>query len=148
MPPDAQRHSLNVLYTLQQQNSNNRVRPDLAVAALLHDVGKVAAEEVGIKINLWLRGPLVLLNFFFPEQMKMLAQEGCEPRNLLACWRYVFYVYFEHPAIGAEWAKAAGCSLLTCWLIAHHQSEIEKLERVDESWKKHLTALQEADEQN
>jgi len=176
MPLDAQRHSLNVLNTLRQHREP--VEPNLAIAALLHDVGKVASEEVGITIGLWLRGSLVLLNAFFSKQMKIVAQEGCPPvivqppepvegetlastnsanvgrerlrppRNLLARWRYVLYVYFEHPAIGAEWAKQAGSSPLTCWLIAHHQAEAEDLRCVDDNWKKLLFALQQADGQN
>ncbi len=59
LPIDAQHHSLNVLFALRQRGFDD---PDLAAAALLHDVGKLATEEAGIRTNVWLRGPLVLLD--------------------------------------------------------------------------------------
>jgi predicted RNase H-like nuclease len=42
-------------------------------------------------------------------------------------WRYALYVQREHAAIGAEWAAQAGCSALSCWLIAQHQREVDAL---------------------
>lgn len=115
MPLDGQRHSLNVLYTLQQAGWHD---PDLAAAALLHDVGKVAADEAGIALSPWLRGPLVLLAALAPAKVEALASD--DPST---GWRYLLYVHREHPAIGAGWAKADGCSALTCWLIEHHQDK-------------------------
>jgi hypothetical protein len=115
MPADAQRHSLNVLRTLQTAGWNH---PDLAVAALLHDAGKMAAAQAGIRFNLWWRGPLVLLEAFFPVIFWRFASS--DPAH---GWRYVLYVHQEHPRIGAGWASAAGCSSLACWLIAHHQDK-------------------------
>src|SRR4051812_46000042 len=64
MPVDAQRHSLNVLHAVRAAGYE---QPDLAVAALLHDCGKVAAAKGGVAIGLWLRGPLVLLSLFLPQ---------------------------------------------------------------------------------
>ncbi len=114
MPIDAQRHSLNVLATLQAAGYD---QPDLLVAALLHDVGKVAADDAGVPLGLWLRGPLVLLAAFAPKWIDSLAvadpQQG---------WRYALYVQREHPLIGATWACAAGCTPDACWLIAQHQA--------------------------
>lgn len=113
MPVDAQRHSLNVLYTLQ---TAGYAEADLAVAALLHDVGKVAADEAGIRLGLWLRGPLVMLEALAPNLLDKLATE-----NVHKGWRYALYVHRVHPLIGARWAEQAGCAATTCWLIAHHQ---------------------------
>jgi hypothetical protein len=115
MPVDAQRHSLNVLQTLQTAGWSHR---DLAVAALLHDAGKIAAAQAGIRLNLWWRGPLVLLETFIPGLFRRLHSP--DPAK---GWRYVLYVHHEHPKIGAAWACAAGCSSLACWLIAHHQDK-------------------------
>jgi hypothetical protein len=55
------------------------------------------------------------------------------------------HVQFDHPAIGAAWAREAGCTELTCWLIAHHQDKT-----LPSSGEKRtlLAALQWADERN
>ncbi len=138
LPVDGQRHSLNVLESLQTQTET--VLP-LAAAALLHDVGKVAATDAGVAITLWWRGPLVLLESFAPSLLNHLASP--DPKSH---WRYLFYVHQEHPKIGAAWAAAAGCSPLTCWLIAHHQ---EKLVWGPQSeWEQLLARLQWADSRN
>ena len=57
MPLDAQRHSLNVLHTLQ---AAGQIDSDLAVAALLHDAGKAAAGRLASAWGCRARGPLVL----------------------------------------------------------------------------------------
>ena len=138
LPIDGQQHSINVLKTLQQEGN---VPTDLAVAALLHDVGKAAAGEAGVELNLWWRGPLVLLETFTPTLLDRLAS----PDPQLG-WRYLFHVHQAHARIGALWAREAGCSELACWLITHHQ---EKLSRTP-SPKHHklLGRLQHADSLN
>ncbi|MFN8439629.1 MAG: hypothetical protein U0175_02615 [Caldilineaceae bacterium] len=113
LPRDAQRHSLNVLHDLQQRGP---LHPDLAIAALLHDVGKLAADEAGVSINLWLRGPLVLLKALAPALFQRLQSP-----TPASGWRYALYVSEAHPQIGAKWAHEAGCSALACWLIEQHQ---------------------------
>jgi len=113
MPPDAQAHSLCVLRDLQ---ASGEVPPDLAAAALLHDVGKVAADDAGAYLGLWLRGPLVLLEAWRPHWLAAWASP-VPTRSL----RYALYVHLQHPQIGAQWAAEAGCTDHTCRLIAHHQ---------------------------
>ncbi|HXF59995.1 MAG TPA: HD domain-containing protein [Caldilineaceae bacterium] len=117
MPADAQRHSLNVLQTLHRAGHRE---PELAMAALLHDVGKLAAQAGGIQIGLWLRGPLVLCEAFAPGVLRRLAVD--DPAR---GWRYALHVQLEHAAIGARWAAQAGCPPLACWLIAHHQDRLQ-----------------------
>jgi hypothetical protein len=119
MPLDAQRHSLDVLYTLQ---NDDRTDPDLAAAALLHDVGKSAAARVGVHLSPWLRGPLVLFDALLPKAVEHLAQD--DPGQ---GWRYLLHVHLAHPIIGAQWAAEAECSELTCWLIEHHQDTLSGL---------------------
>lgn len=114
LPIDAQRHSLNVLQTLQQRGA---IPADLAAAALLHDIGKLAADEAGLRINLWVRGPLVLLEKVAPALLKQWASA-----DVTQGWRYLLYVHLMHPTIGAAWATEWGCTPLTCWLIEHHQN--------------------------
>ena len=115
MPVDAQDHSLRVLATVQAQG---RVGPDLAAAALLHDVGKVAAREQGAYLGLWLRGPMILAEALLPGLLDYLAD--ARPS---ASVRYALSVQQHHAAIGAQWAQEAGSTPLTCWLIEHHQDK-------------------------
>ncbi len=119
MPVDAQRHSLNVLQTLQKAGHTDA---DLLSAALLHDVGKVAADEAGVPIRLWSRGLLVVVEMMAPH---LLAQWAvAEPTSTWQNrWRYTLHVHLMHPQIGAAWAKEAGCSPRTVWLIDHHQDK-------------------------
>jgi len=137
MPLDARRHSLGVLQSLRAEGA---VPHDLAVAALLHDVGKAAANEAGAYLGLWLRGPIVLAEAFAPTWLTRLAD--AHPSRSL---RYALYVQIHHPAIGAAWAQQAGCSELTCWLIASHQ---EKLPTGEQARRDMLARLQAADELN
>ncbi len=139
MPVDAQRHSLNVLDSLWGAGQHH---PDLAVAALLHDCGKVAAAQGGVELGLWLRGPLVLLEKFSPS-----LGAGWAAPNPTQGWRYALYVQREHPAIGAQWAMEPGCSALSCWLIAHHQVSLAGITGTNEQ-RALLMALQHADEAN
>jgi len=150
LPRDAQRHSLNVLNSLAEHGT---VADDLAAAALLHDVGKLAAQRAGIALGLWLRGPLVLAELAAPAILARAARN--DPQS---GWRYLVWVHFEHGAIGAEWAAAAGCSKRTCWLIAHHDGDVDSLTQVQADKQTHplpdaallsdLRRLQQADNLN
>jgi len=138
LPIDGQRHSLDVLKSLEEEEEETAVSQPLAIAALLHDVGKAAAAEAGLAINLWWRGPLVLLETFVPALLTRLCSS--EPQH---GWRYLLYVHQEHPAIGAHWAAETGCSALACWLIAHHQDQLAL--HADSNEKSLLARLQRAD---
>jgi hypothetical protein len=143
MPTDAQRHSLNVLATLRATGHDDH---DLAVAALLHDCGKVAAERAGVRLGLWVRGPLVVADALLPRLVERWASS--QPKD---GWRYVLYVQREHAAIGAAWAAQAGCSALSCWLISQHQSKVDEAQddqhalARDARVRPLLAALQQAD---
>lgn len=144
MPRDAQRHSLNVLQGVHTAGYSDA---DLAIAALLHDCGKVAAVQGGVALGLWLRGPLVVMDAILPTLAERLAAP--EPTS---GWRYTLYVQREHPAIGAIWAAEAGCSALSCWLIANHQAvaahvDVSQIAQ-GELARQLLLALQQADNGN
>lgn len=141
MPADAQRHSLNVLAAVTAIGvAGEGEDADLAAAALLHDVGKVAAQDAGVRLGPWLRGPLVLLEAWTPDLLRRAARE--DPGS---GWRYAVYVHFEHGRLGADMAQQAGCSELTCWLIAHHQDRATAGEG-GEYRQRLLAALQRADD--
>lgn len=138
LPKDAQRHSLNVLQTLQPRT---QVTDDLAAAALLHDIGKLAADDAGVRINLWVRGPLVVLEKVAPRLLTAWASADVKQG-----WRYLLYVHLMHPAIGAQWAQAWGCTALTCWLIEHHQDHLTTAPQTEA--EQLLMLLQWADSRN
>ena len=145
MPRYDQRHSLDVARTLCTAGHDH---PDLLAAALLHDVAKSAGP-----LRLWHRVAIVLLKAFAPRWLDWLAREA-EPGTVLdspvQChWRYPFYVHRVHPRVGARWAEEAGCSSLTVWLIACHQSLAgQGEEHCEASSRRLLVALRWADSQN
>ncbi len=142
MSADGQRHGLNVWQTLQRAENHTVDLPlDLAAAALLHDVGKVAADVTGLRINVWWRSLLVLLELVAPRLLTQLA--SADPQ---AGWRYLLYVHLAHPVIGAQWAAESGCSALTCWLIAQHQTKAAATGQTEQAQL--LARLQWADGQN
>lgn len=141
MPVDAQRHSLDVLAGVRAAE-NGETPHDLEAAALLHDAGKLAAEQAGVHIGLWLRGPLVLLDALAPELAGRLASDA--PRS---GWRYALHVHHNHARIGAHWAAAVGCTARACWLIAHHQ-DTKPPAHADPDALRLLRCLQRADNEN
>jgi hypothetical protein len=105
-----QLHSLNVLRDVATQGPTP---PDLAAAALLHDVGKIRWP-----IALWQRTLPVLV----PPVSPALARRWSEgdPRQP---WARPFVVRAHHAAWGAEMIAAAGASEPTVWLVRHHQDK-------------------------
>lgn len=117
MPTDAQRHSFNVLYDVQTAGFHD---VDLAVAALLHDSGKIYQAHNGAPpatLGLWWRGPLVILEAIAPHWLERWATPTPAPT-----WRHLLHRHLHHPALGAQAARAAGCSEMVCRLIAQHQT--------------------------
>ena len=138
MPRDAQRHSINVMQTLQAAGMTDS---ELLTAALLHEVGKVAADDARVRINMGLRGPLVLAETFAPQQLARTASHDVSDG-----WRYAVHVHLDHPAIGAARLAEAGLTPLTCWLVACHQDK--HVDDADPRVRELLAALQWADSIN
>jgi hypothetical protein len=110
MPRYDQQHALHVLRTLQGKGYSD---PDLLAAALLHDVGKTVHQTGAL--HLWHRVAVVLMRAFRPGLLERIGED--RPGS----WRQPFYVQQHHAAIGAELARAVGCSARTVELILHHE---------------------------
>lgn len=108
-----QAHSLRAYRWLQE---NGYEQEALLQAGLLHDCGKAA-----VRLAVWQRTLKVLMKTLAPAWWRRLSAPTT-PQS----WRYPFYVLATHAQIGAQWAQDAGCSELTCWLIAHHESRIPR----------------------
>ena len=121
-------HSLRVYQWLREQGYDQR---DLLAAGLIHDCGKAATH-----LAVWQRTLKVLLKKLAPDAWRRLSAPA-DVNN----WRYPFFILATHAQIGAEWAREAGCSELTCWLIAHHETDIPR----EHPHYELLRALQNAD---
>jgi hypothetical protein len=130
MPRPVQRHSLDVLYGLQERGE---VAPELLAAALLHDVAKAAG------VRVWHRVLSVLLRALHPGWLERLASS--QPGT----WRYPFWLQLHHARLGAEQAEAAGCAPATVQLIRYHQQSSGVA--LDPSVDRWLDALQAVDAQ-
>lgn len=135
--PHDQRHALAVYDTLLEQGHTNE---DLLAAALLHDVGKVAAQA-----SPWQRSIFVLAERFapwaLPHPLPPDLEGGCEPEGR----RHPLATYANHAEIGARWTSEAGCSALTVDLIRHHERPVEECRTKRDRL---LAALRAADDVN
>ena len=134
MPRADQRHSLSVLRSVQ---TTGHADPALVQAALLHDCAKLVG---GVRI--WHRVAVVLLKAFRPEWLDRWT--ATEP--VRSSWRYPLWMQINHPARGAELAKAAGCDPMAVALIAVHQECPGEM--ADPRLRELLAALQAADDDN
>lgn len=139
MPTVEQLHSLNVLRTVLAQSSAAHlpVPPELAVAALLHDVGKSR-----YPLAVWQKTLAVLARAFAPATFTRLSRTG-NPRRP---FERPFVVYVHHPAWSAEMLAHTDASPDAVWLVAHHQSHGEDVQRSD--LVPLLQRLQRADDAN
>ena len=124
-------HCLRVFTWLHAQGEDD---PDLLTAALLHDVGKAAAQ-----IGVWHRSIKVLLKRLAPDRWQSLSRPT-DPNSL----RYPFYVLDVHPLLGSRMAAKVGCSKTTVWLIRNHEIEPDQ----NDPRYPLMRALQDADAVN
>ncbi|MCB0178558.1 MAG: hypothetical protein KDI02_04055 [Anaerolineae bacterium] len=144
MSPNDQRHALAVARTLQQAGHNHL---PLLQAALLHDVAKSLGQPIIHRVV------IVLLEAFRPQTLTHLANPSSTPNSSFIIqpssfsrWRRPFVIHAHHPAIGAAWAKEAGCDPLAVDLILYHQAGLDNL--TDIRHQRLLEQLQWADNLN
>ncbi|NDJ86851.1 MAG: HD domain-containing protein [Chloroflexi bacterium] len=123
-------HHLRVLKRLRKQGYDH---PSLAVAALLHDVGKTR-----LPITIFDRILAVVVKKLLPQRFACWSQG--EPVG----WRKAFVVSANHPAWGAEIVATVCEDEMAVWLIAHHQTKHPATEDAEAS--RLLAALQAADD--
>ena len=133
MNRDEQLHSLAVLRDVLAQGDTPN---DLAVAALLHDVGKSR-----YPIGVWQKTLAVMIRTLLPNAYFHWSKGS--PLNL---WQRPFVVYEQHPQWSAELLRTAGASEAVCWLAAHHAiKDVGTASATQLEW---LKRLQQADDQN
>lgn len=128
-----QQHSIAVLRDLLAEAP---APPELAIAALLHDVGKTR-----YPLAVWMKTETVLLKAFAPALARRWT--GGDPRNWL---KRGLIVSKTHPAWSAALVQPTGVSELTLWLIENHQSRAADL-RSHPGYRL-LLRLQRADDAN
>lgn len=134
--PD-QRHVLNVAYTaLHLAEGKSAVDKSLLVrCALLHDVGKVRGD-----VSTWDKVMTVLAHRFAPTWAHKWGRLGRAGR--LDNLRHAFYIYFHHPARGAELLTQAGTDLQIINIVRKHHKPTSAEDCVE------LQLLKQADSLN
>lgn len=127
LQPSEQAHAYLVLERLMEAGQTD---PDLMVAALLHDIGKIIAP-----LTIWDRALIVLVGRLLPWLARRWG-EG-RPRGL----RRPFVVAARHPDWGADLAAEAGASPRIQELIRLHQVPAPADDPL-------LAALQAVDDEN
>ena len=112
LQPSEQSHALAILNRLMRQGES---QPDLLVAALLHDVGKLRNP-----LNPFERAMLVVARRVMPEQTHKWGVQPAGRFDTLPRWHKAFIVAEQHAAWGAEMAHQAGVSPLAETLIREH----------------------------
>ena len=133
MQRSEQLHSLSVLRSVLAQGETSS---DLAVAALLHDIGKVT-----YPMRIWQKTLVVLVRRMLPDMHQRWSKGNIQNR-----FKQASIVAVHHPQWSAQIMKTNGASDATVWLIEHHADAAAQ-------WRSHpcyeaLVRLKTADDQN
>lgn len=128
-----QLHSLNVLRDTLAQGSTPS---DLAIAALLHDVGKSR-----YPFPTWQKTLVVLVKTFTPRLFQHLSQG--DEKNF---WQRPFVLSEHHPAWSAQIIAAARAPERAVWLVEHHADSLSQW--TDHPYLHLLERLKQADDAN
>ncbi len=112
LQPAEKAHAVELVRKLKEQGEN---QPDLLVAALLHDIGKLR-----YILNPVERSMIVLAQAVSPGLARRWGRQPSQNYNTLPRWRKAFVLAEHHPAWGAEMARNAGVSSLAQTLIREH----------------------------
>jgi hypothetical protein len=129
-----QYHSLNVLRDILKQGDTP---DDLAVAALLHDVGKSR-----YKTDVFQKSIAVVIKHLLPDLFRRWSEQG-DPSHYL---QRPCMILALHPQWSAEMVAPTDVSQRSLWLIAHHADKLA-------DWEDHahfhlLKRLRRADDAN
>jgi hypothetical protein len=133
MKPSEQLHSIRVLRAIQVQEPDTP--HDLAIAALMHDCGKIR-----YPLSVYGKTVAVLVRKLIPPLYRYAASQNPET----AVWARPFVVASHHPAWSADILRENGASDCAVWLAEHHQEVVAM-------WMDHphaalLWRLQQADD--
>ncbi len=131
LQPSEQSHALSMYRKLLEQGEN---QPDLLVAAVLHDVGKLR-----YRVNPIERAMVVLVKAVTPGVAQRWGSLPPEGWDGLLGWRKAFILSGQHAEWGAQMARQAGVSPLTESLIRkHHDPASQTAELAPESLQRKL----------
>lgn len=129
-----QLHSVNVLRDILEQSQ--QTPHDLAVAALLHDIGKCRKH-----MAVWQKTISVLVKTFLPKLDDKLSEDG-----ELTFWRAPFILRRHHPKWGGQLLSDIQSSDCVIWLTTHHADDADDWH--DHPYYELLIRLQQADDAN
>ncbi len=115
LQPAEQKHAIDLYHRLVE---TGETQPDLLLAALLHDVGKLHYPLSPLE-----RALAVIVQAISPGLALKWGRIATNEWEKIPAWRRAFVVAAQHAEWGADMARQAGASRLTEQLIRlHHQS--------------------------